>query len=183
MRAPTARSVAIARPSSPSLRVPILPAQRPCRWVRVGHPSLAVPRGMVAIWSQFRAVVARPCVWQRPGQRPMECLRRSLQHQIWDLVLQRPITRHGSAGGHRRPAPSPGCRPGVHHLHRVLTLADVPTGRGTHGRMERSGEPAVSSITRSTTLRVSYGPAPAVLLTDPVVPFRGHTKHDTTHEL
>jgi hypothetical protein len=44
--------------------------------VRVGRPSPSVPRGMVAIWSQFRTAVARPDVWQRPGQRPMDRLRR-----------------------------------------------------------------------------------------------------------
>jgi hypothetical protein len=54
--------------------------------VRVGHPSPPVTRRIVAIWSQFRAVVARPVVWGRPGQRPMDRLR-SLEHQIRNLVL------------------------------------------------------------------------------------------------
>jgi hypothetical protein len=59
--------------------------------VRVGHPSPPVPRRMVAIWSQFRTAVARPDVWQRPGQRPMDRLRKSLEHQILCLVLQRSV--------------------------------------------------------------------------------------------
>jgi hypothetical protein len=32
--------------------------------IRVGHLSPPVTRGMVAMWSQLRAAVARPAVWQ-----------------------------------------------------------------------------------------------------------------------
>jgi hypothetical protein len=68
---PTARSIAIARPSPPVRSVPShphLPSPTGMSMVRAGHPSPSVPRRVGAMWSQFRAVVARPAVWQRPGQ-------------------------------------------------------------------------------------------------------------------
>jgi hypothetical protein len=33
--------------------------------VRVGHPSPSVTRGLVAMWSQIRAIVARLGVWRQ----------------------------------------------------------------------------------------------------------------------
>jgi hypothetical protein len=39
--------------------------------VRVGHPSLAVTRGMVAMWSQFRACGARHGVWRYVASLPV----------------------------------------------------------------------------------------------------------------
>jgi hypothetical protein len=63
---PTARSVVSHHPSLP---VPLNPSRPRLSWstaislARVGHLSLSVPRGLVAMWSQFRADVARPGVW------------------------------------------------------------------------------------------------------------------------
>jgi hypothetical protein len=81
----TARSVVSHHPSPPVLPVPSRP-----RWcwltalslVRVGHPSRPVTHGVVAMWSQFRAAVARPGVWQQvaPGGAASRA-------QILDLVL------------------------------------------------------------------------------------------------
>ena len=65
---PTARSVAIVRASPPVFPIPFgprLPSSATMPMVRVGHPSPPVPRRMAAIWSQFRAAVARPDVWRR----------------------------------------------------------------------------------------------------------------------
>jgi glucose/sorbosone dehydrogenase len=63
---PTARSVVSHRPSPPVLLVPSRPRWR---WstaispVRFGHASPPVTGGLVAMWSQFQAGVARPGVW------------------------------------------------------------------------------------------------------------------------
>jgi hypothetical protein len=65
IRTPTARSVVSHQPSPP-----VLPVSSRTRFswstalspVRVGHTSPPVTRGVVAMWSQFRALVARPGV-------------------------------------------------------------------------------------------------------------------------
>src|SRR6266540_6551382 len=83
---PTARSVVSHHPSPPVLLLPWRP-----RWswstgmllIRLGHMSLPVTRGLVAIWSQFRAAVARLGVWQQVAL--LATLPR--EHQIQDLVL------------------------------------------------------------------------------------------------
>src|SRR6266540_848433 len=64
---PSGRSVVSHHPSPPVLPIPSRP-----RWswptamspTGVGHLSPSVTRGLVALWSQFRAVVARPGVWR-----------------------------------------------------------------------------------------------------------------------
>jgi len=64
----TARSAVSHHPSPPVLLIPLRP-----RWswsmamslVRVGHPSPSVTCGLVAMWSQFRAIVARLGVWRQ----------------------------------------------------------------------------------------------------------------------
>jgi hypothetical protein len=65
---PTARSVVSHHLSPP---IPLVPSRPRCYWSTavsqggVGHPSPPVTRGLVAMWSQFRAAVARPGVWQQ----------------------------------------------------------------------------------------------------------------------
>jgi hypothetical protein len=55
----------------PSPSIPPVPSRPRCYWSTavsqggVGHPSPPVTRGLVAMWSQFRAAVARPGVWQQ----------------------------------------------------------------------------------------------------------------------
>jgi hypothetical protein len=46
-----------------------------------------VPAGVVAIWSQFRAVVARPGVWQRAWSEVYRTPSEIPEHQIRNLVL------------------------------------------------------------------------------------------------
>jgi hypothetical protein len=68
----TARSV-VSRHSSPA--VLLVPSRPRCSWStgvslgRLGHLSPPVTAGLVAMWSQFRAVVARPGVWRRVASR------------------------------------------------------------------------------------------------------------------
>jgi hypothetical protein len=65
---PVTRSVVLHEPSRPVLPIPSRP-----RWcwstamlfIRVGHLFPPVTHGMVATWSQLRAAVARPDVWQQ----------------------------------------------------------------------------------------------------------------------
>jgi hypothetical protein len=81
---PTARSVVSHHPSPPVLPIPSHP-----RWswstaimlIRFGYPSLPVACGMVAMWSQFRAIVARLGVWQHVAL--LTALRLSTRFWIW----------------------------------------------------------------------------------------------------
>ena len=80
-----ARSVVSHHPSLPVLLVPSHPrcsrstAMSP---VRVGHASLPVMRGMVAMWSQVRAAVARLDVWRHVAFSHQACPQ-STRSGIW----------------------------------------------------------------------------------------------------
>jgi hypothetical protein len=64
--------------------------------VQVGHPSPLVTRGLVAMWSQFQANVARQGVWQHTGSGPYSS--QSTRFKIWCSGLRR--GREGPVNDH-----------------------------------------------------------------------------------
>ncbi len=115
---PTARSVVLQDSSLPVLLNP----SRPCLYwstarlpVGIGHPSPSVSCGMVAMWSQFRAIVARHVVWlpspwfAPTGARPAFASRNGCQRPSRARRTTSPCHRNGAASPRRarilRPLP------------------------------------------------------------------------------